>query len=299
MRKIAIVLLMLMALTMPCALADDQNETDEETQTELETMNTAYGAEVRLLQLEKSVTRNILMGQEVVGVLKAPEKNTSELEAILSEMKLLKDEITAADPKAEDAVQIFVDLKSDARALSKDFREKARTLLTAEDIAKIKAKKAEIEKEKLKDLIDKIKDKIKKQNMEHFRAVFGTLGIQDQELLTKFQNGTITKDGLRDTIKERMKAMNQEERKATFAELKESKVKQRVFGSAIMEKVRLNNVVRKETRLTNRLNELQDSDMKEKLQTQIQTRISNLAERKDRIAEKIENRAQAKGGNAQ
>ena len=58
--------------------------------------------------------------------------NTSELEAILAELGLVKDEVQSADPNASDAIQTFIDLKSDAAGLVTDFRTKLHTLVDNE-----------------------------------------------------------------------------------------------------------------------------------------------------------------------
>ena len=62
-----VLVLLLAASVVPLALADeagdvqqDEVEIDAETQAEVEIMNYQFGAEVRLLQLEKSISKNIL-----------------------------------------------------------------------------------------------------------------------------------------------------------------------------------------------------------------------------------------------
>ena len=115
-----LIVLTLMASIAPLAFADDAEdsaddvEIDVETQKQVEVMNNGIGAEIRLLQIEKSITINLFKGEEIVSNLTDLGFNTTELQAILVELELVKEEVIAADPNATDAVQIFVDLKHDA-----------------------------------------------------------------------------------------------------------------------------------------------------------------------------------------
>ena len=96
--------LVLMISISSLALADEaeENETedpvDNETEKQIEIMNNSLGAEIRLLQLEKAILKNLLKGERAVEALKTMEFNTSDLESILGEMRLLLEEVQGADP---------------------------------------------------------------------------------------------------------------------------------------------------------------------------------------------------------
>jgi len=49
----------------------NESEIDDDTEEEIEIMNNTLGAEIRLLQLEKAITKNLLKGERSVAVLKA------------------------------------------------------------------------------------------------------------------------------------------------------------------------------------------------------------------------------------
>jgi hypothetical protein len=100
-----IMVLMLMVPLASYALADDADDTqqdeieiNEETQKEIEIMSDHLGAQIRLLQLEKAITKNIAKGNEVIAALKEADINTTILEAILAELELVKEEVQSADP---------------------------------------------------------------------------------------------------------------------------------------------------------------------------------------------------------
>ena len=116
--------LMLMISISSLAFAEEAGEgLEDETEEEVEIMGYSYGAEIRLLQLEKSITKNLLKGEMIVDVLKILEYNTTYLETILFEMELVLGEVQAADPEANNSVEVFIDLKSDAKNLTIQFRE--------------------------------------------------------------------------------------------------------------------------------------------------------------------------------
>ena len=90
----------------------DEDYLDNETEEEIEIMNNSLGAEIRLLQLEKAILKNFLKGERAVEVLKAMEFNTSTLESILAEMRLLLEEINKTDPSPHIIINKFSFLRS-------------------------------------------------------------------------------------------------------------------------------------------------------------------------------------------
>ena len=255
---------------------EDEAEDEEETEQEVEAMSNGLGAQIRLLQLEERIARNILAGQEVIAAIKTNGTNTTELEAIISEMETLKEEVKAADPSAEDAVQQFVDLKKDAIDLSKQFRDKARALLTPSDAEQLRNKIKRMDREELNELTRKVRERIRAFNAEKLQKIFEILGIENTELIARLQSGNATIKGVRDIIKEQLKAMTPEEKKEKLAELKEEGVKRNIFRAAAMQKAKLNYLVRKEARLTKRLNQISkinDTEKRDQLRNMISNRL--------------------------
>ena len=296
MKKILSILLMLLMVIsiMPLALAEEETEdveVDEETEEEIVVMNTGLGAEVRLLQLEKAITRNILRGQEVIAKAKEAEKDVSELEAIIAEMETLKTEVQEADPESENSVKEFVDLKSDGIELSKNFRGTARALLKSEEITQLRNRIKERNIGEQTNLTQKIREKIRAFNAEQLQKMCGILGIEDSELIDKFENGEVKLNEVKTQIKEQFRAMTQEERKESFAQLKEEGVKRNVFRKAAVQKAKLNFLVRKETRLTKRLNQvdaIKDPEKRDKLQNMISNRLRVISKQEIKTISKIQ-----------
>jgi len=251
----------------------NETDIDNETQNEVGEMQTPHGAEVRLLQLEKAISRNIDRGQYIIDTAKNASKNVTELEAILLEMQSLLTEVQNADPSADDAVKQFVDLKSDAIELSKQFRDKAREIVGPAELGKLRTRLQQINLGNLQELQEKIKEKIKEYNVEQLQKLVSILGL-DETIVEQLQNGEITVKELKSQIKQKIQSMSTIEKKDAFSKLKEEGVKRQIFKKSAIEKAKLNILARKEARLTNRLSQIGNIKDPEKRQI-VQERITN------------------------
>ena len=296
MRKILsiVMVLLLAASVVPLALADeagdiqqDEVEIDAETQDEVEIMNYQFGAEVRLLQLEKSITKNILKGEEVVSVLKGAEYNTTELEAILSELELLKEEVQSADPNSTDAVQIFVDLKSDAIELTKDFRETLKDLLDEGTVEELRERIREMVCEQVQNLSQQIRNRIRQFNRNQLHRIYGIIGETNSSLINEYQNGNVTKEQVKQQISKKVNEMTKEKRYQIFSELKEGKIRERIQARVCVENVTQNFQERKGVRLTNRLHNAQNA---QNIDNQVRAEMEN------RITQRLNKNNGASGG---
>mgnify|MGYP000192954539 CR=1 FL=1 len=189
MKKIVgiMIVLVLMASLTPLALADEAGESeveiDAETYNEVEAMEYPYGAEIRLLQLEKAVTKNIVKGEEIVSVLKESGYNTTELETILAELELLLEEVQSADANSTNATQEFVDLKHDAIELTKEFRDALHELIDDDMADGLQERIREMTCEQVQNLTTKIQNRIRHYNRNQLHRLFGIIGEANESLL--------------------------------------------------------------------------------------------------------------------
>jgi hypothetical protein len=256
MKKMLIAMLAVIIIALPLVLAEDTQVMDNETESQIGLMDSAHGAAIRLLELEKSVTKNIMLGNWIVDALRNSSKNTTDLESILMELEVLNAEIKSADPASANATAIFVDLKSDALDLTKEFRDTVHGMLAPGEIALLRPKLNMTLN--LKDLNDKIKENTKEYNTEKLRAVFSILNITDASIIDKFTNGNATRADVLKVIQDNLKSMTPQERNAALQAIKEAGVKKNIFIKAAVQKAKLNNMERKETRLTNRLEKVKN-----------------------------------------
>ena len=276
MRKILsmIMVLLLAASMVSLALADEAEDIDKETEEETVVMHYPFGAEVRLLQLERALTKNIVIGGEVIIVVQEIGGNTSELEAILAEMELLLEEVKAADPNSTDAVQYFVDLKIDAIELTKEFRETVRELLDEETAEQLRERIRERLWDELEDLRQRIRNRIREYNRNQLHGMYGFLGLVDNGLLEQYKNGNISIGEIKSQINKSIQLMSKEEIKEAYAELKEARIRNRIHSIVKVENVSQNIQERKQTRLNNRYENTENIN-DEQLRERIQQRINN------------------------
>lgn len=278
------IVLMLMVSLVPLSLADeaddaqqDEVELDDETREEVEILNDQIGACIRLLQLEKAITKNIIKGEEVVSVLDNLEINTTGLEAIIAELELLKEEVQSVDPNLTDVVQIFVDLKSDAVELTKDFRDTLKELINETTLEQLRERLREMVCEQVHNLSKKIQNRIRLFNRNQLHRIYGFLGEINGSFLNEYQNGNLTKEQVKQQISKMVNQMTKEKRNQIFAELKEYKIRSRIHARACVENATDGFHERKEVRLTNRLRHAQDSqnNFDSRVRAEMEKRMNN------------------------
>ena len=211
----------------------DGNESgiDNETEDEIEIMNTTLGAEIRLLQLEKAILKNLLKGEQAVVVLQAMDYNTSELETILAEMRLVLEEVQAANASDNDSVQQFVDFKSDARKLTKSFREIIKELLSGDKIKGLKEQIRGIVGDELQNYSKKIQNRIKQfnRNQIHRLSVFFGGGIEP--LGDEYQNETMSMEEVKSQLSTMVNEMTKEKKNQIFSDMKKDKINKRNYAN--------------------------------------------------------------------
>lgn len=275
--------LMLIASLIPLALADEAGDSQQDdveigtqTQSEVEAMEYQYGAEIRLLQLEKSITANILKGEEIVTVIQDLGINTIDLEAILSELEILLDEVQSVDTNSTNATQEFIDLKSDAKELTEDFRKTVHGLIDDDAVEGLGERIRNMTCEQVQNLTNKIQNKIRLYNRNQLHRLYGILGETDKSILNQYQNGNVTQEQVKDQINKIVNQMTKEKRNQIFAELKESNVKEKIQARVCVDDATEGFQERKQLRLNHRLQVVQDlENINSQVQYQMQNKISN------------------------
>jgi hypothetical protein len=229
----------------PEGTSDDNNETqeqtnesshhhnttiDNETEHEIEIMNTTLGAEIRLLQLEKAIITNLLKGIMAVQVLQGLDVNTSQLEAILADLRDVLTNVRAADPAANDSVQVFVELKNESRNLTKQFRDSIRSLLDNETIREIKERLRNMTSDELQNCSMKIRHRIRQFNCNQLYRLYGIIGEANATLINEYLSGNITLNLTKLQLYKMMNQLTKEKRYMIFSEIKEENIKKKIHA---------------------------------------------------------------------
>ena len=238
MKKISalIITLVMMVSISTLAIADENPEEDpeidEETQREAEVMNNSLGAEIRLLQLEKSLLRNILKGEMAVEVLKELEFNTTDLESILTEMEALLEELKAANTTSNESVQIFVELKTPAKNLTTQFRETIADLMDDVTLNEIREQIREMVNEQIQNLSNNIKNRIRQFNRNQLYRLYGIIGEANNSFIEQYINESINLSQVKLQLCKLINQMTKEHRYDVFSEIKEDNVKKRIHAQS-------------------------------------------------------------------
>ncbi len=215
-KKTILFLALLLAIAMFSAIvmAEETDNAADAEMNEAAVMHVGLGAQVRLLQLEKSIIRNYVYGEKLIDYIKDKSLNTSSetidiLEDIVSELKDLKAEVVAELDKepSETTVETFVSLKDKSINLTLDFRSIIRDELTVEHRSEIKSSLDKEDFSELKEINDEIKERVKEFNKKRLLDMLVYLNITDEELFVKIDSGNITVHELKKTIMDKFRGL--------------------------------------------------------------------------------------------
>ncbi len=260
----------------------DVNETedpvDNETEDEIRIMNNSLGAEIRLLQLEKAITRNLLKGKMAVDVLEGLDYNTTDLEAILDELEIVLDQVKNADPEENNQAEVFVGLKLDSINLTKQYRDTLRELVKGSDYRSIKEQiKGNVTD--LENYSKKIRNRIKQFNRNQMYRLYGVIGDGNNSFVNQYMNGTVNLTQVKLQLNKMVNTKAKEKKQEIFSHMQKEMIQNKAFGNALAKKVKANFTERKQERLQERLeraNETGNEKLMEKIQEKIQENQNNM-----------------------
>ena len=236
-----------------CAWAGNEtNAGDNQTMA----FHSEYGAKVRLLQLEAALDTNIAWGENIISSVKGKNasSDTADIEEILAELKALDQEVTATKPgTGDDAAKAFVDMKSDAGNLTKEFRESVHQLLNGSDLKDLKGGLKTIRQNETKDLIHEINQTRNEYNAQKLGEILTAANISDPGLVEKVRNGEVSAIELRKELKDEFSNLSAKDRRQALNAIKENTAKRNVLVRAAADMVAFNHLERVQTREEKRL----------------------------------------------
>lgn len=238
--SLLIVLVLLISISS-IVLADEAEEdpqegdTVNETEKEIEAMNNSLGAEIRLLQLEKALLKNILKGEMTVQVLiglgfNTTENNTIELESILAEMKVVLEEIRVANTSSNESVQIFVSLKNESKNLTTQFRETIRELLNDTSLREVRERIKEMVSNELDNYGKRIRNLIRQFNVNQLYRLYGIVGEANSSFVNDYFNGTLPLNETKLQLCKIINEMTKEKKYEIFSEIKGENIRRQIHA---------------------------------------------------------------------
>ncbi len=235
------------------------------------------GAEVRLLQLEKSVMQNIEAGETVVAEVidDNPEANVSDMQSIIAELEILNEEVSAlleTDLNATEAAEEFVLVKQEAISLSRDFKAAARDMIPEKEQEKVRERARNASNEELDQLKEQVKERINEHNALQVQRVLERMGKENSTLVENVRNGQMNTGEAISSVAKQYKGLGQEKREEALAQAREDKVKAQVHKDSVEEKTK---------NIAERIQE-----RRENRKEQVQQRLEQVRER---VNQKVEN----------
>lgn len=181
----------------------------EEDLEEAKTFAYPLGADLRMLQLEKAIERNIASGELIIEEIKDENltTETDALESILDELRSLLEEVKSYDfnqgKSSEEMALDFVELKAEARELTTLFRETATNItgnMHLEIRERVNERIREFKESQQRE-INELKNRYNQRVMEEITA---QAGLMDDALATQIRQGNINVDEYKETLKEKI-----------------------------------------------------------------------------------------------
>ena len=227
----------------------DQENLDSETEVEIEVMSNPLGAEIRLLQLQKALLKNILKAEMIIEVLKDlgfeefEEENITDLEDILNQMKELNDTIDdlldegLEGLSSNESAQIFVENKTQAKNLTKLFREKLNEKLNEIELEQLRDAIKDLVDGQLENLAKYIQSRIRQFNRNQLYRLYGLIGDADNKFIEQYLNQEITLGQAKLQINKIINNMTKEKRYSIFSEIKEENIKKKINAEAFIDQM--------------------------------------------------------------
>ncbi len=307
MKKISILafLFMLIAI-LPLAIADKESQDDDleirheneieieneveiehensmlnvsnTTLIEVESMSLRHGAKTRLLQLEKAIERNILLGNATISAIMQVNEsaNVTELEAIIAELQELKIQVEQVNPEGNgsETARQFVELKNDAIELTKQFRAKARMLVGKEEASDIRLKIKVKSNSEMKELNERIRIEARESNAERLKKIFEAIKVRNDALEDRVRSGNATVSDVIRELQIQLNDLKREQKESAFEEMKEDIFKRQILRQAAVQNAQTNFSERKIERIEQRMEKITDGRIREKMEERIE-RIEN------------------------
>jgi hypothetical protein len=217
---------------------DDSEELDDETVEETEDMGSLNGAKMRMYQLERSIAVNLAAGNVIVTFGADKGYDVAELEAILSSIKSLLEEVQgyAYEGTSEEMAVDFVEFKEEAIMLSKDFRNGTKDVFSTGETIEIKRQIQEAIKAVKDEYKGDVTAKIREHNAERVSEMLRKMAVEMEGLAEQVQSGEVSAAEAKKMIMEQFREMSMSEKKKAESVAKELEARKKVAEKALKAK---------------------------------------------------------------
>jgi hypothetical protein len=239
-----LMVLIVAMMVVPNVLAEtqDTNATlDSNTMMELKAMHNPLGAQIRLLQLEKNLTKNILVGNEVLNVIATnhPDANVEAAQTIMSQLEILLNEAKTAASGTDTNIQAqqFVEIKNEAITLTQQFRDQTRIYLDGNDHTQLRGRSDNIDRNELRNMNDDIKHAVNEYNSDRIKEFLDAIGdANSSAILDQIAQGRALIQDAQNQIRNAYDALTPEQKQEASTKIKELGLKRNIQERNIIDK---------------------------------------------------------------
>lgn len=189
-------------------------------ESEVKPLETNTGAEIRFMQLERSIYLNEIKAERVLEFINQKEEQEySLLKSLILELGILRSEISSLDFTSlnkEETIKKYVDYRRAANLASKEFRQEALKHLSESEISILSnPSRMEEDRQKIQEYNQMIVLKIREHNAKTFEEKSKDI-IEDnskQEILRNIRTGDLSTAQTRNILVQKIQDKPQEERR--------------------------------------------------------------------------------------
>jgi hypothetical protein len=251
-----------------------------------------YGAKVRLLELEKGITRNLLIGTKVVSVLNAANStaNLTKLESILDEMENLLQEVknTSLEGNKIDLAKKYVDLKREAISLSKQFRDGAKPYINPSARQELAVTINLVDTAAVRNLSEEIKLTKCEFNAQRLETILTDINATNPGLVEKVKACNATLRDIEYGISVAFRNLTSYERKILSDKARENRIKGNIVKKEILADIKANLTQRHLERQQLVMNKIQNRSItmnRTQFVQSVNERIARISDMEDRMGQ--------------
>ncbi len=269
-------------VSVPFVAAQEDNGKQTDAQLTAKYFADTHGAQVRFMQLDRSLSNNKIAGEKVLSYIEEnyPEANDTELVALREQINDLLDqakEISVTNQTKDEVIAQFQALKETATNLTAQFREQAHALLSDDDLSALREEIRASVKENNEQYRAQIHKQVRSANANRFGKVLEHVPVEGaKEIQTQLANGEITREEAISQFKELVKNLPKEDRKHMAVQAKEYRMKGAVARQKMMGRLSPEKVDAISARIQTRLQERFGDDVPENVQEHVDKMIDHL-----------------------
>ncbi|MFT4261680.1 MAG: hypothetical protein ACMXX9_04585 [Candidatus Woesearchaeota archaeon] len=221
--KRILVILFVLFLTTPLVYAQEVRD------TEIRSMETLTGIEVRFMQLERAIYFNELRAERVLNYITEThlQSDVSTLESLLTELTLIRERASNVDfsKDRQDLVELYADLRRTANQISVEFRSEAHLILSEQERAELRSSNTLVEdRQKLQEYNQLVAQRLREHNARMYEARASQAGTS-LDRSQRIREGELSAQEIRRELAESIRNKEVEERRRVEQELLEERTR--------------------------------------------------------------------------